>query len=216
MRTLLTSVVLFCLASSAASAALPWPFDMKVEKVATAADAITVTTTGGVFEFRPAAGEVLLRQRIGKQRDVGVLRLEPALLAGLKVVKKDDDAVTLHSPGGLDATVTCDSVLRLDRDHAPLAATAVGSFAPEFLRAERPGVLALDNVGGFGVYPLPQVAKRPAVQQSEKGFTFREEMPEGGTLLVLRLPAPAVQLEAARRGADRASVPATPAGRVGQ
>ena len=184
MRAWLIIAVLLCLGTTASAESLPWPFDMKVEQAAGTADGIKIVTTGGVFEFRPASGEVLLQQRIGNQRDVAILRLDPGLLMGLRVTEHDGEAVKLRSQPGLDATVTCDSVLRLDSGRAALAVTVTGSFEPEFLRVERQGVLALDNVGGIGVYPLPQVERRPTVQKSENGFSFKEEMPSGGTLLV--------------------------------
>lgn len=188
MRALTISVAMWCLAATAAAEPLPWPFDMKVEKAEAAADGIEVVATGGVFEFRPAAGEVVLRQRIGQRREVGVMRLEPGLLEGLQVVENNARSVKLRGTRGLDITVTCDSVLRIDSDKIPLAAMVRGSFAAEFLRAERQGVLALDNEGGFGVYPLPKLERRPEVRKSPQGFNFTVDVSGGGTLLISVCP----------------------------
>ncbi len=66
MRALTIGIVMLCLGTTAAAESLPWPFDMKVEKAVVTAEGIEVVTTGGVFQFRPATGEVLLRQRIGR------------------------------------------------------------------------------------------------------------------------------------------------------
>jgi len=129
---------------------------------------MAITTTGAVFDFRFAKGEVLLRQRIAARRAVATVRLAPALLGGLRVIKSDGEAVKLRSRRGVVVTVTCDSVLRIDSRRTALPATVQGSFAPEFLRSERSGVLALDNVGGFGVYALPKLPRRATVQRRLK------------------------------------------------
>ena len=75
---------------------------------------ITVTTTGGVFDFRPEAGTVSLGQRIGAQREVATLRLGTLALDGLRVLEQGAEAVRLRSRRGLRVTVTCDSVLRIE------------------------------------------------------------------------------------------------------
>jgi len=188
MRYLWVCAGVLCQGPMTTAEPLPWPFDMTVEKVANTGQGIVVTTTGGTFDFRPATGEVLLRQRIGAQRLVGSLRLDPALLRGLRVTESGGEAVRLRTRRGLVAMVTCDSVLRLDSGSAALAVTVRGSFAPDFLRSERPGALALDDRGGLGVYPLPELPRRVAVQQSGRGFTIREDLPAGSTLLVSVCP----------------------------
>lgn len=184
MRQPFVCAAVVCIGAMATAQSLPWPFDMAVQRVTDTGHGMVVTTTGGVFDFRPATGEVLLRQRIGTRRVVGAVRLAPALLSGLKVIANDAEAIRLRGRKGLTVTVTCDSVLRIDSRRAPLEFTVQGSFAPQFLRVERPGLLALDDVGGFGVYALPELPRRMAVQQSGKGFSVQDELPTGSTLLV--------------------------------
>jgi len=48
------TLALLVLSSSAATAAVEWPFDMRVERVDKVADGFRVTTTGAGLELRPS------------------------------------------------------------------------------------------------------------------------------------------------------------------
>ena len=162
---------------------LPWPFDMRVEQVTSDAATVQVTTTGATFELRAKAGEIAFSQRLSARRPLGVLVVSPEVLHGLRVIARDDDSVKLRTNRGLVLTIACDSVLRLDC-RGPLSTTVNGSFAPEYLRVERYGALALDTLGGFGVYPVGANEARPTAEQSAGAFSVRQDLPAHSTLLI--------------------------------
>jgi len=184
MLQALVCTAMLILAAQATAEPLPWPFNMSVEDVTDSPQGITVTTTGGVFDFRPEAGTVSLGQRIGAQREVATLRLGTPALDGLRVLEQGAEAVRLRSRRGLRVTVTCDSVLRIESRRDALTMALDGSFSPQFVRSEGAGVLALDSIGGLGLYPLPALAGPMAVEHLGDGFSIRQDLPARSALLI--------------------------------
>ncbi len=184
MLQALVCTALLLLATQASAEPLPWPFNMTVEKVADSPQGITIATTGGVFDLRPDTGTVALSQRIGAQREVAALWLKPPAMDGLRVIEQSAESVRLRSRRGLRVTVTCDSVLRIECRRDALTMALTGRFTPQSVRSERPGVLALDSVGGLGLYPLPELPRPMAVEHLSTGFTIRQDLPARSALLI--------------------------------
>lgn len=84
----------------------PARFHMRVEDARQQDGAFVVRTTGAEFRLDPAAGTLLCRQRIGKEREVAAVRFSERL-EGLAIVRKDDDVCTIAEAHRLGMQVIC-------------------------------------------------------------------------------------------------------------
>jgi len=183
------ALAVLALCPGAATAAVEWPFDMRVERVDDVGNCFRVTTTGAGFELRPGEDRILVMQRIGGRRLLGAVGPGTGALAGLRVASEDDRRVALISDRGVRFDITCDSVLRVACPQGTGAGMAVevqtaSGFRPEFVRSTREGTLLLDECGGFGLYPLFAAETKPAFASRPDGFVWRMPLPPGEDLAV--------------------------------
>ena len=184
------------LSSSAATAAVEWPFDMRVERVDEVAEAFRVTTTGAGIELRPDENRILLVQRIGGRRVLGAVEPGSGTMEGLRVVERDGRQVVLASDSGVQFEVTCDSVLRVTCPPGLVAGMVVEArtsdgtdFQPEYVRSTREGTLLLDERGGLGVYPLFAADAKPVALGNGVGDGVQVRVPPGEALAICVCPA---------------------------
>ncbi|MBM3500985.1 MAG: hypothetical protein FJX74_20200, partial [Armatimonadetes bacterium] len=192
MRHALALLVLF---PGAATAAVEWPFDMRVERVDEVADGFRVTTTGAGFELRPSESRILLVQRSGGRRVLGGVEPGRGTLAGLRVAAQDDQHAVLASDSGVRFEVTCDSVLRVTCPPELVPGLVVEArtgeapdFRPEYVRSTREGTLLLDERGGLGVYPLFAAEANPRFSDGPEGCGVQVRVPPGEALAVCVCP----------------------------
>ncbi len=132
---------------------------MSVERATCDGGAAGIETTGASLTFR-ADGTIAARQRIPAARDVALFTLG-GVAAGPWRIERQDTATVVLRAGAATATVRGDSVVILD---APRGTTlsARAAFAAAYHETERGRSILLDEVGGFGVYPVAPVADRGA------------------------------------------------------
>ena len=89
---------------------------MKIESVVAGGESITVTTTGAVYVFDRKTNRIVCRQRIGGEREVGVIRFAPSAAAGAASFEFDraTDLECVLTAGDVTATIRNDSSLRFD------------------------------------------------------------------------------------------------------
>lgn len=132
---------------------------MSVERATCDRGAADVETTGALLTFRED-GTIAARQRIPAARDVARFTLGGAAPGPWRIEEHDAAKVVLRA-GDTTATVRGDSVVILD---APRGATlsARAAFTAAYHETDHGRSILLDEVGGFGVYPVAPAADRSA------------------------------------------------------
>ncbi len=131
----------------------PGELKMRVEEVSEPTEpgiTFRVRTTGAVYEIKAEAGLIAGRQRLGADREVVAIRLEPAP-GPLRKIRADDSVCVLGNDK-LEIGVQCDSLIVI----APGAAATVaieGRIGGKYSANEGGNVQVIDDRGGVGVYP---------------------------------------------------------------
>ncbi len=128
----------------------PGSLEMAVTNVEATASGHRVTTTGAVWEIDAEAGTIVGRQRIGADREMIALTVEPAPGA-MEVLRSDESVCVLRSPL-LEVGVQCDGLLVLAPDDST-EVEAEGRVGGEWAEFERGNVQVTDDVGGVCVFP---------------------------------------------------------------
>jgi hypothetical protein len=128
----------------------PGALPMLVEKTEIQGGRIRVQTTGADFVVDTKEGRIQCSQRIEAQRPVIEIRF-PRGLNSLRVVRQDKTVCVL-STGKLDLGIQCDSLIVIAAS-APQPVTCASPIAGKWARYEQGNVLAIDDLGGVGIYP---------------------------------------------------------------
>ncbi|NLO07672.1 MAG: hypothetical protein GX131_17770 [candidate division WS1 bacterium] len=130
----------------------PGSLEMGLESVQADGGAHCVTTTGAEWTLDPVAGRIIGRQRIGPQREVIALTLDPAP-GEMQVLRSDETVVTLRS-SLLEIGVQCDGLLVLAPQGAgSMQIRAEGLIGGEWARFELGKLQVTDQAGGVCAYP---------------------------------------------------------------
>lgn len=127
-------------------------FGMEVEAAESAADRVTIRTTGAKFVFDSAAGVLSIGQRLIRERPVACVTFPPKCLENLKIEGRESGAALLSARNGkLQMRVNGDSLLMI-RDSEPLTLAWKAEFAPACVRQYAGNVMLLDEYGGIGAF----------------------------------------------------------------
>ena len=127
-------------------------FGMAVEATEAHADQVLVRTTGAEFAFTPGEGRLVVRQRIGREREAVRVAFPAGALDGLRVERSGAGAVLLRDGAGtLRLRINADSLLML-RTQQPLDVRCEVAFEPASVRSHRADRLMLDEWGFVGTY----------------------------------------------------------------
>jgi hypothetical protein len=147
-------------------------FGMAVTATSADADRILVQTTGAEFAFDPADGRLVVRQRLGRVREVTRVTFLPGVLVGLQVERQGTGAVLLRNGAGtLKLRINGDSLMMLQSERA-LDVRCELDFSPANVRSFQGDRVMLDEWGFVGTYfatghgqALDRIAER-AVESS--------------------------------------------------
>ena len=126
-------------------------FGMAVESVDETGDKLVVTTTGAVITTDPAAGTITIRQRIGHERPVAVLRLAGPL-RGWAVTHRNEGRVlwTAEQPN-ITLRVNGDSLLLLQA-HEPVPLEVDRKIPVAWTGSWKANHVVADEWGGFALH----------------------------------------------------------------
>ncbi len=146
----------------APSLALPdeiiWPghpsaMGMRIESVREAEGLVTVVTTGARLQLKRDGSLLICRQRIPADRELVRFTFDPPLgeLTDLSIGRSDEDVCVLM---GDDCAVSInpDGLIALGTNRR-IEITATSAIAPEHYRMMSDNLLAIDELGGFCMYP---------------------------------------------------------------
>lgn len=125
----------------------PSEFGMKVESAGRTGDGVRVVTTGAEYRFSDS-GEIILRQRINRSRDVVSVRSEQPF-GELSIERQDHDVCVIRGDD-LAFGVQGDSLICLATNRA-LDLTLTSQVGAKHLVSQGPHLLAVDEDGGWVV-----------------------------------------------------------------
>ncbi len=174
--------------------AVIWPghpstMGMRVEDVAQADELLTVVTTGARMQFDIAGAGLTVRQRVPEERDLVRFDFEPPL-GELSIARSDEDVCVLTGDE-VALSVNPDGLIALGTNRR-IEVAATSAIAPEHYRLVSDNLLAIDELGGFCIYPEqrleyelePSVFAETPEDVSEPGWTARL-VAEGRKLVAL-------------------------------
>lgn len=128
----------------------PSAMGMRVEDAIQTDGLLTVVTTGARLQFDTAGGRLSVRQRIPEERDLVSFEFDPPL-GELTAARRDDDVCVLTGDR-LALSVNPDGLIALGTNRR-VAITATSGIAAEHFRFSSDNLLAIDETGGFCMYP---------------------------------------------------------------
>ncbi len=170
-------------------------FGMRVENVEEGRDEIKISTTGAIYIINKAGGEgeIICRQRIGKEREVATLKIHRPLDA-LTVEEVNDEVCIVHQSvpptecwKGLRIRVHADSMMSILGDR-PIKATFKGSIIPKYGVVERGNFILIDEFGGIGCYPLGWEVPKTSMRFSGKDWQISIFLGRGQRFLTSVFP----------------------------
>ena len=123
----------------------PGEFGMRVEGARRTADGVRVLTTGAEYRFTDA-GQITMRQRIGRSRDLATMQATQPF-GELRIEQRDDD-VCVIAGDRLAFGVQGDSMICLATNRA-LDLTLTSAIGVKQLVSQGPHLLAIDDDGGW-------------------------------------------------------------------
>jgi len=131
-------------------------FNMKIEHAVEEHDKITIITTGAKFVFNKSGddGEIVMYQRLGKERMLGRILLQGSI-KNLTLEAVEDDFVILHmyKPGRLKIKINADSLIDFYSAFGINGMSFIGNFKPQYTASQSGDFLVMDEYGGIGFYP---------------------------------------------------------------
>jgi hypothetical protein len=127
-------------------------FGMSLEVVEAGPERILVRTTGAEIALQPSADTVVVRQRLGREREALRLAFPAGSLAGLRVTRSGSGAALLaNGAATLQVRVNADSLIMV-RSSTALPVTSTIGFEPASVRRIAGDILLLDEWGCAGLY----------------------------------------------------------------
>jgi hypothetical protein len=135
--------------------AVIWPgspsaMGMLVEDVAQTDDLIAIVTTGARLQFATDGSSLSARQRIPEDRDLVRFDFSPPL--GPLTVERQNEDVCVLTGDDVALSVNPDGLIALGTNRA-IEITATSSIGAEHYRLASDNLLAVDEKGGFCMYP---------------------------------------------------------------
>lgn len=131
----------------------PSAMGMRIEEVAFGDGTITVVTTGARLQFAADGSSLTCRQRIPEEREVVRFSFDPPLgtLTSYPMTRAREDVLALMGDD-LALSVNPDGLLALGTNR-PMTVTVTSAIAPQHYVEMSDNLLAVDDLGGFCVYP---------------------------------------------------------------
>ncbi len=153
------------------------PHVMRIEDVLDEqAELVTIITTGAKIQVPMTGDRILVRQRIPQERDLVRFDFDPPL-GEMHVLEWTTDAYVLGNDE-VAFSVNADGLIALGTNR-PMTITATSYIAPEHYVVMSDNLLAIDELGGFCIYPEqrlqydtePSIFTQLPEDTSEAGWT---------------------------------------------
>ena len=145
-------------------------YDMKVFAPSDSGSRITVRTTGAEFCFDRTTDSITVKQRIGIERELAVLKSENKSLSALKLYSKTDKEVILTTGNnGISFGIQADGLLLVSAQGADAQLCVAPKIVGAWNRLLSGNLLVMDDVGGFTVNPAIPLGTGRTVRFSVNG-----------------------------------------------